>query len=374
MSAGPRALFPVEVLEAMKAILVTTETDRPSLLASPLATNLVDRPFLCHIVEFLVDRGIRDILVVGPATAQARSLLGAGQRWDASIGYRDAHSISRYQPAPIPSGERFLLASAASLPRFSLGKRLEMPAGAIVYGTGGSYWTGWAVIGPGDAASLPPLSDRPAVLSHLLALPNYDRVVADMEFRCGSPAELWQAHMDVQKSNLAGFFHGGVEVTPGVWMGRKASMASSAEITQPVYIGENSRIGPGARIGPFAVIGKDCLIASGTSVRHAVVAPGTYAGDNLVLDHVFVNKRHLVDVRKCVSIDRVDYPILDGVFDFHWSAIPRWMGDAVVSWVAGVFRPLSRVWSARGRRNWPRHVTADAEPRGNSAARHSLNL
>jgi hypothetical protein len=315
----------------MKAILVIAETDRQSLSASPLLANLVDRPFLHHIVEFLVDRGIREILVVGPAAAQARGLLGAGQRWDASIGYFDADSMSGRQPEPIPCGEKFLLASAASLPRFPLGECLEMPAGAIIYGTGGS-WTGWAVIGSGDAASLPPLTDRSAVLSHLLALPDYDRIFADMESRCGSPAELWQAHMDAQHSNFAGFFHGGVEVTPGVWMGRKASVAGSAEITQPVYIGENSRIGPGARIGPFAVIGKDCLIAAGTSVRHAVVAPGTYAGDNLVLDHVFVNKRHLFDVRRGVSIDRVDHPILDGVFDFHWPAIPRWMGGAAVSW------------------------------------------
>jgi hypothetical protein len=212
---------------------------------------------------------------------------------------------------------------------------LESGAGTIIYGPGGKNWTGWAVIEARDAAWMPPLCDHAALLSYLQALGTYAQLPADVEFRCSSAEELWKSHQDALRSNLSSIFHGGLEVKSGVWIARNASVASTAEITAPAYIGENSRIGAGAQVGPFAVIAKDCLIAPGTIVRHAVVAPGTYAGNNLKLDHVLVNKRHLSDVRFGVSVERVDSPLLDGVFDFDWAAIPR------------------RVWSKLTRR-WPR--------------------
>ena len=57
----------------MKAVLVLPEAECASF-----AANLVDRPFLRHIVEFAVDRGIREILMVGPSARQAQSLLSEG--------------------------------------------------------------------------------------------------------------------------------------------------------------------------------------------------------------------------------------------------------------------------------------------------------
>jgi hypothetical protein len=305
----------------------------------------------------VVDRGIRDILMVGPSAPQAEVLLSKGYTWDVPICYLEAHSASDYELAAITGtgttdSERCLIAAADCLPRFPLKSGAELPAGAVIYGAGGGAWTGWAVVEPEDVVPMPPLCDRAGVLSYLQGRRNYTRLTADLEFRCGSAEDLWKAHMDAQESNLSGICHGGVEVTPGVWMGRHATVSRSAEIISPVYIGENSRIGPEARIGPFATIGKDCLIAPGTTVRHAVVAPGTYAGNNLELDHVLANKRQLFDVRFGVSIDRVDSPILDGVFDFHWSAIPRWVYEAVSSRIASWFAFVSLAFSqGRSRRD-----------------------
>jgi hypothetical protein len=304
----------------VKAVLNLAGTGDTSFLA-----NLVDRPFLRHIVEFVVDRGVREILVVGTACEHAELVLGNGCQWGASIEYRRVHSISDYEVAPIAGRENFLLVSAASLPQFPLRQQLERAAGAIIYGPEGKNWTGWAVIEAQDAAWMPPLCDHAELLSYLQALETYAPLLADVEFRCSSAEELWKSHQDALHSNLSHIFHGGLEVKSGVWIARNVSVASSATITAPAYIGENSRIGAGAQIGPFAVIAKDCLIAPGTIVRHAVVAPGTYAGNNLKLDHVLVNKRHLSDVRFGVSVERVDSPILDGVFDFDWAAIPRWV-------------------------------------------------
>ncbi len=318
----------------MKAVLVLPEMDRASF-----AANLVDRPFLRHVVEFMFDGGIRDIVMVGPSARQAQSLLEKGYQWDVPISYLETHSPADYELTAITGAGRCLIAAAACLPRFPLERSLELSAGTIVYGASDGTWTGWAVIEAEDVARMPPLCDRAAVLSYLQRIGNYNRLIAEWEFRCNSAEDLWRAHREAQQSNLSGICHGGVEVKPGVWMGRNVSVAADARIIAPVYIGENSRIGAGAQIGPFAVIARDCLIAPATTVRDSVVAPGTYAGNNLELNHVLVNKRQLFDVRFGVSIDRVDSTILDGVFDFHWSAIPSLVYGALSSRMASLFTP-----------------------------------
>lgn len=303
----------------MKAVLNLPEAGHPSFLA-----NLIDRPFLQHIVEFVVDQEVRELLVVGPDCEHAQSVLGNGCRWNASIEYCETLSRFDYEAKRFAEGEKCLLACAASLPRFPLKQLIESGTGALIYRPGGEHWTGWAVMEALDAAALIlPLRDPAALLSYLKTLRNYPLVSADVEFRSSSAEELWKAHQDALNSNLSNIFHHGLEVRPGVWMGRNASVSASGKVTAPAYIGENSRIGADTQIGPFAAIAKDCLIAPGTIVRHAVIAPGTYAGNDLELDHVLVNKRHLSDVRFGVSVEQVDSRMLDGVFDFHWAAIPR---------------------------------------------------
>lgn len=302
--------------------------------------NLVDRPFLRHVVDFIASQGIRSLLVWGRGTEQAQRILGAGDQWDATIVYREAHTAADFAgPLTVP-GDKCLLASAICLPRFALQQKLDRPGGLIVYGgeTGNQDWTGWALMESRDLAAMPSLSDRVAVLSYLEGLADYESVSAEAEFRCGGAEDIWRAHQTALNSQLSLLFHAGLDTRPGIWMGRNASVAASAVITPPVYIGENSRIGPGAQIGPFAVIARDCLIAPQTIVRHSVIAPDTYAGNNLELDHVFVNQRELFDIRFGVSVEDIGFPVVDRVFDFHWSTIPRQVFAAVPS-------VLSSAWS-----------------------------
>ncbi len=302
----------------MTAVLLLPEVE-----GAPFVANLVDRPFLRHIVEFVTHHGIREITVVGPDTQPAQTILGSGHQWDAFIEYSADDSVSAHRSRSQAKNPMMLLASASSLPPFPLKQQLERATGAIIHEAQTGNWTGWALIEPQDVARLPSLRNRAGVLSYLRTLSNYAAISAEIEFRCDSPQRLWRAHQDALESNLSLIYHGGLEVKPGVWMGRNASVSASVEVTAPVYIGENCRIYAGAQIGPFAAIGKDCLIAPGTTVRHAAIAPGTYAGNDLDLDHVLVNKGYLFDVRLGVSVDRVDPPILDGVFDFRWTASGR---------------------------------------------------
>jgi hypothetical protein len=308
------------------------------------AANLVDRPFLRHVVDFIATQGIRSILVWGRGTEQARRILGAGVQWDATIVYQEAHTAADFSGPLTITGDKCLLASALCLPRFPLQQGLDRPGGLIVYG-GNQDWTGWALMESRDVAAMPSLSDRAAVLSYLQGLANYESVSADAEFRCGGAEDIWRAHQTALGSQLSLLFHAGLDTKPGIWMGRNASVAASAVITAPAYIGENSRIGPGAQIGPFAVIARDCLIAPQTIVRHSVIAPDTYAGNNLELDHVFVNQRELFDIRFGVSVEDIGFPVVDRVFDFHWSTIPRQVYSAALRGLSAVPSVLSSAWS-----------------------------
>ena len=294
----------------MKAVIVVPETSQPWCLS-----NLIDRPCLRHIADFLAAGGIQEIWVVGLETKQAQTLLCDGWHWDAKLHF--GNSVNQ------PRGECILLASAACLPKLSLRDEIKESDATTIYNSLAGGWTGWAFISKEDSGAVPPFGNPLSILRYLEGLPHHFKRSLDLTFRCTDAEEVWKAHRDAQASNLSMIFHDGLETKPGVWIGRNVNVSATAEITAPVYIGENSRVGPGTKIGPFAVVARDCLIAPQTIVRNSVIAPGTYTGDHLELDHVLVNRGQLFDLRFGVSVERVDSPILDGVFDFHFDEIPK---------------------------------------------------
>jgi len=335
----------------VEAILIVPENGNDWVFA-----NLIDRPFLCHVVEFMVDNGITKILILGPAADRAHRLLSASHPWGISFDYCQNAFLSGKDLPPMASGRTVLLAAADCLPLFPLKRYLTEDDGKVLCGKDGSRWTGWALIRPCDFLSMPVLNNRPGVLSWLENLRAYERVPVDYEFRSGNAVDLWRSHKVALDSNLSTLHHEGIEVKPGVWIARNASIAATSGITPPIYIGENSKISAGARIGPFAVVGRDCLISPRTTVCHSVMAPGTYVGDNFTLEGVFVNKSELFDIRSGAQNVRADPAMLDGVFDFRWSELPRQVCEIlalpVLFLCAAPTRILSSTWHKIQNRRW----------------------
>lgn len=85
------------------------------------------------------------------------------------------------------------------------------------------------------------------------------------------------------------------EVQPGIWVGRRTRLAPDAKLHAPCWIGENVWIGAKAIIGPGAVIEHRALISAGAEIRHSVVAPETYVGEqtlvnqSIALGHLLIN-------------------------------------------------------------------------------------
>ncbi len=70
----------------------------------------------------------------------------------------------------------------------------------------------------------------------------------------------------------------GEQVSEGVWIGEQTRIHPEAELQAPVLIGHGCSIGPGAQIGPLTVIGDNCVVEAGARVEHSVIWSGSYLG------------------------------------------------------------------------------------------------
>lgn len=95
----------------------------------------------------------------------------------------------------------------------------------------------------------------------------------------------------------------GREVRDQVWIGKGASLADSAKILGPTYIGDRTVVRAGAVIGPFASIEHDCTVDCGTTVEESTVLPCTYIAPGLLIRHALVDGGHLEDLHRGLIAD-----------------------------------------------------------------------
>jgi carbonic anhydrase/acetyltransferase-like protein (isoleucine patch superfamily) len=85
----------------------------------------------------------------------------------------------------------------------------------------------------------------------------------------------------------------GTEIREGVWIGEGVSLADSARLIGPTYIGAGTVVRAGATIGPFASVEHDCVVDCGTTVEHSTVLPYTYLAPGLLIRHELVDGGYL---------------------------------------------------------------------------------
>ena len=69
------------------------------------------------------------------------------------------------------------------------------------------------------------------------------------------------------------------EMAPGVWVGRKASISSSAQLIGPCWIGDNVRVEKNAIVGPYAFLEDQVVAEASTEISHSWVGPDTFVGE-----------------------------------------------------------------------------------------------
>jgi carbonic anhydrase/acetyltransferase-like protein (isoleucine patch superfamily) len=88
----------------------------------------------------------------------------------------------------------------------------------------------------------------------------------------------------------------GEQIAERVWVGKDVSLAQSAKIIGPSYIGDRAIVAAGATIGPFTSVERDCIVDCGTMVERSTVLPSTYLGAGLLIRRALVDGGQLEDL------------------------------------------------------------------------------
>ena len=328
---------------------------------------LVDRPFIQHVVEFLVEGGItRFEFVLSHLPEKIEDFLGDGSRWGCTFRFHLARDPSH--PYDIPRTVRFgedteliLLVHAGRLPQVDLVQtRPENPIEKPVMffsppirsgrrshfgGVGrvdpsaekdrdARQWTGWAWVPAVILKNLPKGLDGGGLESHLASSGQGQgkspTVEVSISLNVRTYEDLLASQAAILGKEFKGLLLGGKEVDEGIRLSRNLTLHPTATLDPPVYIGENCRIGKGTRLGPNAVISKNCVIDSDCTVTDSAVFPGSYVGEGLELDDVLVDKNRLINVRFGAAVSISESFILGGLSKAH-------LGQ----WLAGILSRLS---------------------------------
>ena len=310
---------------------------------------LVDRPFLQHVVEHVLDRGVREIdFALCHRPEKIEEFLGDGSRWGGVFRYHLVADPSRpyrvFQALGLERhGGPLLLGHGDRLPPLPLQQspgdlKLEKPVlflnegGPKAADAPGLAWTGWAWL-PGDvAAMVPPDLDEPALEKFLMAGARGEKALVSRPLSVESFEALLESNRQALEDGFPGLLRSGTEVKKGVRIGRGARVHASAEVNPPVHIGENSRIGPGVRLGPHAVVSRDCVVEEGCVVQDAVIFPETYVGEGLDLRDALVDRNQLVNVKVGGGVSIPDRYVLGSITERQFRG---WMVTAACRLIAG---------------------------------------
>jgi len=311
----------------MRAILITTwELRDISISEESISSSLmllIDRPFIQHVIEYLVNQGIMEFdVVLCQSPEKIKELLGDGKRWGVKIRYHlvkdpaKPYDILRRVTSD-PEHGSFLLVHTDRLPIADVSSFIQNNADLVLYfwnvsedkhkaeekykteETKNHEWAGWAIIPDDCAKGLPKNSDEENLLNYLLSFPNFRKNTINDPARLNvrSHKDLLLSHGAVIDKKFENLMITGNEVEDGVWISKNVSLHPSVKITPPIYIGENCNIEKDVCLGPHVVVGKNSIISSQSVLKNAVISPRSYIGKSLELCDVLVNQNRLVNVR-----------------------------------------------------------------------------
>jgi len=328
----------------MRAVIFST-SEWPEL--APLTERypapllpLVDRPFLQHVIEFLVSQGVKQFdLVLCHLPKKIEDFLGDGQRWGCTFTYYLARDpLKPYRllrtldwqhetgPILVGHGDRLpCLALKDTAAQAALFTCRRAPAEEPT-------WTGWALLSAEQLGRLPVDVDEAGLQGHLDQLPadELHRVEVPHALSFQTFNDLLLAHRTVLAKEFPGLLLTGNEADPGIWLSRNVVLHPTALLYPPVYICDNCEIGDGVKLGPGAVVGTGCVLDTRSTVTNAVIFPGSYIGEELELSDVLVDKNHLINARMGTAVKVTDNFILGNLEEQHLRAVLARLGSQLL--------------------------------------------
>jgi len=264
----------------------------------PATLPLGDRPMVMRTMETLAAMGCREIDVLADHGLDVLTeQLGDGTRWGVHIRLHGvAHhrqGLARLKALAWETDEPVVFARADHwLPSQSLACASEEVLWARV-GDDSTHWTGWACVRSsrlaGVVASL--MSDQ--ALEHP-AVEDIPVAWVPLPYMFDAPAAVLQA----QARWMAQAVHDTLpERSPGVRVAPSAHIAPDATVIAPVEILAGAVVGSGAVVGPCAHVGAGVVIERLATVRHAMLAAGTYVASGAEVDNALVLATGVVSAR-----------------------------------------------------------------------------
>jgi NDP-sugar pyrophosphorylase family protein len=103
----------------------------------------------------------------------------------------------------------------------------------------------------------------------------------------GNLHQYWQANRDVMQGRLR-LVVPGKRVSGEVWVGNKAKVAKSAELSNGIIIGDSTEIDDGVIIKGEAVFGDNCVIDDGAIINQCIIWSNNFIGKNCKFDRCVV--------------------------------------------------------------------------------------
>ncbi len=112
----------------------------------------------------------------------------------------------------------------------------------------------------------------------------------------------WSTYTRVQREILNQQYPGiiipGIELQPGVWVGKNISASSAVSFEAPLVIGDNCRIGKGVTLGKGTIIGHDVMVDVGARLNNAVILSKTFVGPQTVVQDSIIQGNLVIDLEK----------------------------------------------------------------------------
>lgn len=126
----------------------------------------------------------------------------------------------------------------------------------------------------------------------------------------------WDSYVQVQKDILLGKFPGvvipGIELQPGVWVGKNINASSAVSFEAPLLIGDNCRTGKGVNLGRDTIIGHDVMVDVGASLQNTIILSNTFIGPQTLVRDAIIQGNLMIDLNS-----RSFTPINDGLAAFE---------------------------------------------------------
>jgi mannose-1-phosphate guanylyltransferase / phosphomannomutase len=283
--------------------------------------RVAGKPILIHAIESLAPARLTEIVVVvSPFAAHVEQTLGDGARWGMRFSYvtvvgdesvddlirrLGAHAgedllVVRGEMVRTPIIVEFLARAEASVAMQLAATIAGVPAGVVL------------VRATHPECDLESIDFPDARLSTIESLRDFHTT-----------------NLDAAAGRFPGLIIPGRELMPGVTVGRKTHLPTTAIKGRPVFVGSRCRVAADAELMSEVVVSSDVVIDRHATLRSAVIMPHTYVGELVEVADAIVAGHMLIHVDTGAVTRVTDSFLLASVRTRTFGSSLRTMADSI---------------------------------------------